>query len=242
MSEDTAQQDFTQASEITMQTYRQIAAVYAQHHQLSSLPPFWQENMQRFLSALQTHPSWQADSSLPILDAGCGPGRDALIFASQGLTVHAIDLSPDMLAQARQLCLNQPGSERITFQHMDMRHLDFPDQSHAGAWVSASFLHIPKQENLAVLRELMRVLMPGGTLALLVKEVDGKADERYDLHVASGTPRFFARYRGGELWDLLERAGLRVLSLVSRPSEIGDSWLAALAQKSNETTHTAWRG
>ncbi len=223
--------DFAQASDLTMQTYRQVAAVYAQHHQISSLPPFWQENMRRFVAELQAHPSWRTETALPILDAGCGPGRDALIFARQGLSVHAIDLSPEMLAQARQFCLDQPGSERLSFQQMDMRQLDFPDQSHAGAWVSASFLHIPKQENLSVLRELIRVLIPGGVLTLLVKEADDKPDERYDLHMASGTPRFFARYRGGELWDLLERAGLRVMNLASHPNKSGDSWLGALARK-----------
>lgn len=231
MTDNAALPDFTQASDITMQTYRQIAAVYAQHHQISSLPPFWQENMQRFVAALQAHPAWQADTALPILDAGCGPARDALIFARQGLSVHAIDLSPEMLAQARQLSQDQPGSERITLQQMDMRQLDFPACSHAGVWVSASFLHIPKQESLPVLRELIRVLIPGGPLTLLVKEADGKPDERYDSHMASGTPRFFARYRGGELWDLLEQAGLRVLHLASHPSDFGDSWLGALAHK-----------
>ena len=67
--------------------------------------------------------------------------------------------------------------------------------------------------------EISRVLIPGGVLTLLVKEVDDKPDERFDLHMASGTPRFFAHYRGSELWDLLERAGLRVLNLASHPNK-----------------------
>lgn len=223
--------NFAQASAITLQTYRQIAASYAQRNQSHNLPPFWRENMQRFVEYIQNSPAWQANPALPVLDAGCGPGRDSLLFAQQGFSVQAIDLSPDMLAEARQRCLNQPGSERILFQQMDMRHLEFPAASCAGAWVSASFLHIPKQENLLVLRELLRSLVPGGALTMLVKEADSQPDERYDTHPQSGSPRFFARYHGGELWDLLERVGLQVQFMASRPSEFGDYWLGAQARK-----------
>lgn len=222
---------FAQASEITMQTYQQIAASYARQHQCSNLPSFWQENMQRFITGIQSSACWRANPALPVLDAGCGHGRDALLLAEQGLHVQAIDLSPAMLNEAQQLCLNQPGSERIVFQQMDMRCLEFPVASHAGAWVSASFLHIPKQENLQVLRELARVLTPGGMLTLLVKEADNQADERYDPHPKDGSLRFFARYRGSELWSLLEQVGFRVLLMASRTSEFGDSWLGVLAQK-----------
>lgn len=223
--------DFGHANEITMETYRQIAASYAQRHQRSNLPPFWQENIERFVEYLHTSPAWQDNPTLPILDAGCGPGRDSLIFAQQGFHVQAIDLSEEMLAQAHQQCLNQPEAARISFQQMDMRRLKLPAASCAGVWVSASFLHIPKQENLAVVRELARVLVPGGPLTLLVKAADNKPDERFDPAAENGSPRFFARYHGGEVWDLLEHAGLRVLFLASRTSEYGDSWLGALTQK-----------
>jgi ubiquinone/menaquinone biosynthesis C-methylase UbiE len=226
-----AQPDVTQASAITMQAYRQIAASYARRNQRGNLPSFWQEHMQRFVQDVQASPAWQADRILPVLDVGCGHGRDALLLAEQGLQVRAIDLSPEMLAEARQHCLNQSGSERITFQRMDMRHLEFPAASAAGVWVSASFLHIPKQENLLVLRELERVLIPGGVFTLLVKETDGGPDERYDPMPENGSLRFFARYRGGELWSLLERAGLRVLRMTSTTGKESQNWLGVLAQK-----------
>ena len=226
--------DFTQATDITMQTYQQIAASYAQRHDNKNLPPFWQKNLAQFVTQVQSSPGWQANMALPILDAGCGPGRDSLIFAQQGFMVQAIDLSEEMLAQARQICLKKTGSERITFRQMDMRHLDLPDASCAGAWISASFLHIPKRENLIVLSELVRVLAPGGALTLLVKEADSEPDERYDPAPEDGSPRFFARYHGGELWNLLEQAELSVISLMAdrhRRDPGEQSWLAALALK-----------
>jgi ubiquinone/menaquinone biosynthesis C-methylase UbiE len=223
--------DFTQATAITMQTYQQIAASYAERHSPSNLPRLWQEYQERFIALVQSNANWLTNPALPILDAGCGPGRDSLFFAQQGFAVQAIDLSEAMLDQARQRCSQQVGGERILFRQMDMRQLDLPDASCAGAWVSASFLHIPKQENLIVLNELVRVLVRGGALTLLVKEADDEADERYDPAPENGLPRFFARYRGGELWKIMEQAGLRVLLLESRNDESGRGWLGALAYK-----------
>lgn len=223
--------DFEQATQITMQTYRQIASRYAQRKQSNNRPPFWQDGPQRFVAYVQNNPAWRANSALPILDAGCGPGRHSLIFAQQGFNVQAIDLSEEMLAEAHHFCLNQEGVERITFTRMDMRHLELSDASCAGVWASASFLHIPKKENRAVLSELVRVLAPGGPLMLTVKEADEGADERFDPAPENGAPRFYARYRGGELWDLLEQGGLRVLSLNSWTDERNQGWLGSLAQK-----------
>lgn len=223
--------NFEQATEITMHTYAGIAARYAEQHRYANMPSLWREQHQHFRVQVQASPGWQADSTLPILDAGCGPGRDSLIFAQQGFTVQAIDLSEDMLAEARQRSFNQPGAERISFAQMDMRHLGLSDASCAGAWISASFLHIPKKENRAVLTELVRVLVPGGPLMMMVKQADGGPDERYDLTRLNGSPRFFARYHGGELWDLLEQANLRVLHMTTWMGDLDQSWLCALALK-----------
>lgn len=223
--------DFEQAIDITMQTYRQIASRYAQRKQPNNPPLFWQENLQHFVAYVQASPAWQNNSALPILDAGCGPGRHSLIFAQQGFNVRAIDLSEEMLAEARRFCLNQAGAERITFTQMDMRHLELSDASCAGVWASASFLHIPKRENRAALSELIRVLAPGGPLMMTVKEADGGADERFDPAPENGAPRFYARYHGGELWNLLEQGRLRVISINAWTDERAQGWLGVLAQK-----------
>lgn len=223
--------DIERATEITMRTYTEIAGRYAECHQAASMPPSWQEQHRRFSAQVQASPDWQADSTLPILDAGCGPGRDSLIFAQQGFTVQAIDLSDAMLAEARQRTQGRPGAERITFTRMDMRHLALLDASCAGTWVSASFLHIPKKESRAVLAELVRVLAPDGPLMMMVKQADGGADERYDTSPLYGSPRFFARYHGGELWNLLEETGLRVLEVHAWGDKGEQGWLGALALK-----------
>jgi ubiquinone/menaquinone biosynthesis C-methylase UbiE len=228
---DEKQPDLTQATRITMQTYEQIAAGYARRHSVTNRPTFWDEIHERFVKEIQTSPGWLVDRTLPILDAGCGPGRDALLFAQQGFYVEAVDLSESMLEQARLHCANMLAIGRMALRQMDMRRLELPDASCAGAWVSASFLHIPKQENRAVLAELVRVLAPGGPLALLVKGADEGPDERYDPAPENNAPRFFARYHGGELWELLEQAGLRVILLAAWDNANNFPWLGALAVK-----------
>src|SRR5579863_3629165 len=161
-------QNFDDATAITMQTYQHIAPIYAETHARPHLSDFWRERIQRFAELVRSGPAYQANPSLPILDIGCGPGRDSLIFAEMGFEVIGADLSEAMLEQARAYSHDQPASEHITFRRMDMRSLALPDASCAALWASASFLHIPKRENLEVLREFHRVLAPDGPVTVLV--------------------------------------------------------------------------
>jgi ubiquinone/menaquinone biosynthesis C-methylase UbiE len=227
--------DFQDATPVTMEAYAHIAHEYSQRH-TQTVNNAWNEGLQRFASAVQANHFYQAHPDLPVVDVGCGPGRDSLWLAQCGFKVLATDLSEAMLAEARQRCKGQTGAERIAFRRLDMRSLDLPAASCAGLWVSASFLHIPKRENMAVLREFLRVLIPGGALMLIVKESDGGADERFDIHQPSGQLRFYSRYHGGELWTLLEQSGFIVQSMdtsIDTRFENLPRWLAAQATAKN---------
>lgn len=225
---------FEDASAITTDAYEHIASAYAEQHTIAQVPSFWRERMQRFASVLRASPMYQSNPSLPVLDIGCGPGRDSLLLAQMGFSVLAGDLSEAMLEEARKRCQGQARAEQITFRQMDMHALDLPDTTCVGVWASASFLHIPKSENLVVMQELVRILMHGGPLLLTVKDCDRGEAERYEQHKASGTIRFFARYRGSELWALLEQAGVQVMEILTdvdtRFSDL-QRWLGALAVK-----------
>lgn len=226
-------QDFDDATNITHHAYERIAASYAALHATAANgSTFWQTCMERFAEVVRANADYQAHPELPVVDVGCGPGRDARQLAQMNFHVIATDLADAMLDEARKSCEGQPGADRITFRRMDMRSLDFPHASCVGLWVSASFLHIPKRENQQVLREFRRVLIPGGALMLLVKERDEGPDERYDVHQPSGEQRFFARYRGSELWNLVEQAGFMILELrTARDTRFTNlqRWLGALA-------------
>jgi ubiquinone/menaquinone biosynthesis C-methylase UbiE len=226
--------DFSNATALTLDAYQHIADLYAATHTRANVPDFWSDRLQCLADVLRASSGYQNNPMLPILDIGCGPGRDSLLLAQMDFHVLAADLSVAMLEQARQRCADQPGAERITFRCMDMHTLDLPAASCAGILASASFLHIPKHENLSVLNEFQRVLVPGGALMLLVKECDERAAERYETHPQTGHTRFFARYRGPELWNLLEQAGFGVLEMhTAIDSRFTDRqrWLAALTTK-----------
>ncbi len=96
----------------------------------------------------------------PVADVGCGPGRITGHLHHLGLDVSGIDLSPGMLAVARQAL---PG---LRFAVGSMTALDLPDASLGGLVAWYSLIHIPPVDVPAVLAELSRVLVPGGQLLL----------------------------------------------------------------------------
>lgn len=97
----------------------------------------------------------------PICDMGCGPGEVARYLKDHGAPeVLGVDLSPRMIANARRL------SPDISFQVGDMLHLDFSDATWGGIAAFYSIIHIPHKQIVEALRELWRVLKPGGLLLL----------------------------------------------------------------------------
>ena len=93
-----------------------------------------------------------------VADLGCGPGHVARYLHDQGVRMLGIDLSPRMIDSARQR------SPDIEFRVGDMRALDLPDGVLAGIVAFYSLIHIGEPEMRATLRELRRVLAPGGLL------------------------------------------------------------------------------
>ena len=75
-----------------------------------------------------------------------------------GVRMLGIDLSPRMIDSARQR------SPDIEFRVGDMRALDLPDGALAGIVAFYSLIHIGEGEMGSTLRELRRVLTPGGRL------------------------------------------------------------------------------
>jgi SAM-dependent methyltransferase len=93
-----------------------------------------------------------------VCDLGCGPGHVARYLHERGVDVVGVDLSEGMLEQARRL---NPG---IEFRRGDMAALDVADGAWAGIVAFYSLIHIPREHMIGVLREIRRVLRPGGPL------------------------------------------------------------------------------
>lgn len=135
-----------------------------------------------------------------ILDVGCGSGRDMAWMEAQGFHLTGIDLSLGMLAQARQRA-------RGEIIHMDMCLLTFPDASFEGVWCCSSLLHVPHAQAPQALRQMRRVLAPGGTLFLSLLEGDGEVWEPETSEFAN-VQRLFVHYPQVVVTLYLSQAGL----------------------------------
>jgi SAM-dependent methyltransferase len=93
-------------------------------------------------------------------DMGCGPGHVARYLHERGVSVIGVDLSSGMVDRARQL------NPEIEFRQGTMLALDFPNETWAGIAAFYSIIHIDPAEIGQALRELKRVLRPGGVLLL----------------------------------------------------------------------------
>jgi ubiquinone/menaquinone biosynthesis C-methylase UbiE len=99
-----------------------------------------------------------------ILDAGVGTGRN-IPFYPAGARVVGIDLSPAMLVRAGERAIEAGRS--VDLRLMDVTSLGFPDHSFDAAVASFLFCVLPDELQESALREIDRVLKPGGTLRLL---------------------------------------------------------------------------
>lgn len=140
-----------------------------------------------------------------ILDAGCGPGRDAAWLARAGFRVIGLDAAPGMLEQAHQRGLTQ-------LVCADLARLPFGGHCIDGIWSCGSFHYTAKEDAPALLAEWRRVLREGW-LFLTVKRGETP------LEIASAVGVFTQqRYHPAEIQLLLERNEFKVFDYWESPS------------------------
>jgi SAM-dependent methyltransferase len=145
------------------------------------------------------------------LDAGCGGGGACVLAAALGCEVTGFDASHALLAIARER-LPQSG-----FVHGDLEQLPFAT-GHFHAALAANSI-IFAEDIRQTLRELRRVVQPGGRLAITSWGKPEQCEMR-DVFaaVASALPQRppgggpFAWSADGALANLLSEAGLKVIA------------------------------
>jgi len=156
-----------------------------------------------------------------ILDIGCGPGRDAKYFSEHGLDVTGIDLASNFLKMASN---HVPTAK---FTQMDMRELDFPENSFDGIWVCASFLHVPKRDAKNTLLKFRRVLRTGGLIFITVKAGTGEKFIQTEKH--KDQTKFFVFYGVNEFKNLIESCNFKILKIIIDKKK--DTWINVFATK-----------
>ncbi|MFD8464248.1 class I SAM-dependent methyltransferase [Streptomyces cyaneofuscatus] len=193
----------------TRDSYDAIAPAYAEFSrgELAAKP------LERGVLAVFAELAAAGGGGLPVADVGCGPGRVTahLSELGLGLDVFGIDLSPQMLAVARQ---DHPG---LRFEEGSMLGLDLPDGSLGGLLAWYSTIHVPDQELPRVFAEFHRVLAPGAPVQLGFQV----GDEPLRMTEALGeeVSLVFHRRQPERVAALLREAGLEVVSRVWRERE-----------------------
>jgi ubiquinone/menaquinone biosynthesis C-methylase UbiE len=165
-----------------------------------------------------------------VLDVGGAAGVYALWLADAGYTVHLVDPVPRLVAEAERRSAGRPrplASCRVG----DARALDFPDQSADMVLLLGPLYHLTEAVDRArVLREVRRVLKPGGQLfaaaiSRWASALDGLARDLYQ------DPRFAAiverDLREGQHRNPTERLDYFTTAYFHRPDELRAEVLGA---------------
>ncbi len=144
----------------------------------------------------------------PACDMGCGPGHVARYLHARGVQICGIDLSTEMVERARRL------TPDVEFRRGDMMALDIPDGTWAGIVAFYSLIHIPRPDITKSLRELWRVLRPGGLLLLSFHIGDSAIhlDDWWDQKVCID----FFFFQSAEMTDYLTSVGFEIDEIIER--------------------------
>jgi SAM-dependent methyltransferase len=173
-----------------------------------------------------------------VLTIGCGAGRETFALEQRGYEVVGVDISLPLLQIAREL--RSQRQRAASFYLVDGASLPFADASFDVATLWAQMLdNVPGTERVALLREVRRVLRPGG-LATYSAHDDERTRARLEpaLVESADTPergdfvlherrehatRYCHLFTHDELAGLVRDAGFAD-SLIRRTSDLGEAW------------------
>jgi len=145
------------------------------------------------------------------LDIATGAGHTALLFAPRIAKATASDITPEMLQQAKRLA-KERGLNNVVTAIAPADDLPFPSTSYHLVTCRLAAHHFPKPE--AFVREAARVLISGGTFALVdnISPADEDLAFRYNAFEKLRDPSHGRALSLPEWTDLIDEAGLEVES------------------------------
>lgn len=154
------------------------------------------------------HRLWGLVEGPRVLEVGVGTGKNIPHYP-EGLQLTAIDFSPGMLLHARELA-SRSGAP-VDLREMDVQELDFPDGSFDSAITTFVFCSVP--DPIRGLREIRRVLRPGGRAVLLEHVLSRRPVVRQLMHAANPMVlRMMGANINRETRRNLEAAGFRIIT------------------------------
>jgi SAM-dependent methyltransferase len=149
-----------------------------------------------------------------VLDAGCGYGRNLVHLLREGTEVFAVDAEAAAVQHVRALAAElAPHLPAENFHVGVLEKMNFPD-GFADVVLCNSVLHFARDDAQfdAMVRELWRVLRPGGMLFCRLGSVIGAGVEMGFEQVNGADSARLFRLRDGAEWYLVDEAMLMQLT------------------------------
>lgn len=160
--------------------------------------------------------SRQLANGLTVLDVGCGTGYSTLCHAARWESnFTGIDFVPEMVGAARTMMNEFSLRGKVNFDEGDVTRLKYPDASFDVVISQRCLLNLPNREaQWTALREIARVLRPGGKYLMLEGTLQGlhKLNELRNsfgldaIPEAEGTNNWFSnKFDEKEMLDISSR-------------------------------------
>jgi ubiquinone/menaquinone biosynthesis C-methylase UbiE len=162
------------------------------------------------------------------LEIGCGPGRLMRPMSRHFSEIHGVDVSDEMIAQAKQRLRDIPSAHPHAASGSDLAQ--FPDNHFDFVYSYAVFQHIPSSEVVfSYLRETVRVLKPGGFASLQINGLP-KSAKAYTTWEG-------VRISADEVHQFTHDHGIRLLSLTGVETQyMWTSWQKPPLREAAATT------
>ncbi|MDR3576852.1 MAG: methyltransferase domain-containing protein [Anaerolineaceae bacterium] len=156
-----------------------------------------------------------------LIEAGCGSGVLCRLLAPQVTPlgrITGLDISPGLISLAQNYAVKAGLADWIDWCSGKAEALPFPDGCFDGALAARLLLHVSKPE--VVLKELARVVRPGGKIAAMDWDFETVAVDHSNRELTRRLLHWRCDHYGGnnwsgrQLWKQMADAGLSRLKMV----------------------------